>query len=76
MKIYSLSAGQKIVDSRHPFGIGEEIVVENFYMLASGVELHRLHRVDSTFFIMYQTERAVTDTSSRKELYGEIILRI
>lgn len=74
MQIDFLFCIQKTINSRFPFRIGKEIVIEYFYMLTSGIELYRLHRMYASLFVVNKTERAVPDAAAGEELNGEVVL--
>lgn len=76
MQIYFLPNFNQIVNSTLPVGIGEEIIIKDFYPFSVGVELDRLDRVYLTFFVMNEAERTSADTAARKELDRERVLRI
>lgn len=76
MQVYFLPNFNQIVNSTLPVGIGEEIIIKDFYPFSVGVELDRFDRVYLTFFVMNEAERTSADTAARKELDRERVLRI
>lgn len=46
MQVYFLLCVKQKINGKFPFGIGKEIIIQHFYVLAVRIELQRLYRVD------------------------------
>jgi hypothetical protein len=54
---------KQVIHGFFPCRIGKEIIVEDFYVLAVGIEVDRSNRCDISLFLTDETERASSDTS-------------
>ena len=76
MQVDFLFRFQKIVNGKFLFGVGEEVIVKDFNMLAVRIKPNWFYGAYTSFFVVNEAERAMPDATTRKKLNGEVILRI
>ena len=50
--------------------------VKHLYPFSVGIQFHRFNRVDITFLIPYQAERALANATSAEELKTKLAVRV